>query len=88
VHRHDYSYRNGLALVDDQGNLLGVTDYILAPKGLVEEYGDRPLVIFGNGLILYKDQLIWVGGVSDYSIGFFATPLEKALELVKRVKFD
>ncbi len=88
VHRYDYSYRNGLALVDDQGNLLGVTDYILAPKGLVEEYGDRPLVIFGNGLILYKDQLIWVGGVSDYSIGFFATPLEKALELVKRVKFD
>lgn len=88
VHRHDYSYRNGLALVDDQGNLLGITDYILAPRGLVEEYGDRSLVIFGDGLLLYKDQIIWIGGVSDYSIGFFATPLEKALELFKSVKLD
>lgn len=88
VLRQDYSYRNGLALLDDEGNLLGITDYVLAPRGLLEEYGDRPLVVFGDGLVLYKNQLIWVGGVSDHSIGFFSTSLEKALENMKRVRQD
>lgn len=86
IHREDYSYRNGLALVDQEGELLAVSDYILAPKGLNEEYGDRPLVIFGNGLAIYKEILIWVGGVSDYAIGFFTTELDRALESLKWIK--
>ncbi|RLE85416.1 MAG: glycosidase [Thermoprotei archaeon] len=81
--RDDLSYRNGLAIVDDQGELLAVSDYLLSPKGLVEEYGDRPLVIFGDGLILYKETLIWVGGVSDYIIGVFTTQLQKALDKLR-----
>jgi len=86
VHREDYSYRNGLALVDEEGKLLAVSDYLLAPKDLNEEYGDRPFVIFGNGLAVYKENLIWVGGVSDYAIGFFITELDKALEQLKWIK--
>ncbi|MBS7611801.1 glycosidase [Candidatus Bathyarchaeota archaeon] len=84
--REDYSYRNGLALVDGEGRLLAISDYLLAPKGLNEEYGDRPLVIFGNGLVTYKEILIWVGGVSDYAIGCFTAELDKALESLKWIK--
>jgi len=83
VIKEDYSYRNGLAIVDSEGKLLAVSSYLLAPKGVNEEYGDRPHVIFGNGLISYKGNLIWVGGVSDYAIGFFVTELDKALEKLK-----
>ena len=86
VLREDLSYRDGLALVDGEGNLLAVSDYLLAPKGLWEEYGDRPLVIFGDGLLRYKDYLIWIGGVSDYCIGVFITELNEALAKLKRTK--
>ena len=81
--RGDISYREGLAVVDGEGNLLAVSNYVLAPRGLVEEYGDRALVIFGDGLVLYKELLIWVGGVSDYAVGFFSVELDKALEKLK-----
>ena len=84
--KEDYSYRNGLVLIDGEGRLLAISDYLLAPNGLNEEYGDRPLVIFGNGLATYKEILIWVGGVSDYAIGFFTAELDKALECLKWIK--
>ena len=84
VVRSDYSYRNGVALVNSDGEVEAVSNYILAPKGLAEEYGDRPLVIFGDGLIKYKEWLIWVGGVSDYAIGFFAAEIDKVLDSLKK----
>lgn len=83
VLKGDLSYRNGLAVVDGDGRLLALSDYLLAPKGLVEEYGDRPLVVFGCGLARYKEMLLWVGGVSDYAIGFFAAELEKVFEKLR-----
>ncbi len=86
VLREDFSYRNGLAIVDREGELLAISNYLLAPNGLIEEYGDRPLVIFGDGLVLYKEELIWVGGISDCVIGFFTVELEKALEKLRWVK--
>ncbi len=79
VHRKDLSYRNGLAVVDGQGRLLEISDYLLVPEGLVEQYGDRSLALFGNGLLVWQDQLIWIGGVSDYCIGIFVADLELAL---------
>lgn len=85
VLKEDLSYRDGLALVDRAGELVAISDYLLVPKGLCEEYGDRPLVIFGNGLLLYKDTLIWVGGVSDYAIGVFTAPLNDVLPTLKRL---
>lgn len=83
VLRSDLSYRNGLAVVDGEGRLLAVSDYLLAPSGVVEEYGDRPLVVFGCGLVKHGEMLIWVGGVGDYAIGFFSTELEKAMEKLR-----
>jgi predicted GH43/DUF377 family glycosyl hydrolase len=41
--------------------------------------------MFGNGLVRYKDQLIWVGGVGDYAIGIFTTPIERVLEKLRNV---
>lgn len=83
VLRSDYSYREGFALLSGEGELLAVSDYLLTPKGVVEEYGDRPLVIFGNGLILHRDKLLWVGGVSDYAVGFYAADVEKVMERLR-----
>ncbi len=82
----DYSYRNGLALVDSEGKLLAVSNYLLSPRGLIEEYGDRALVIFGDGLLKYKELLLWVGGVSDYAIGVFAVELDRVYEKLKWLK--
>lgn len=81
----DNSYRNGLALIDDEGNLLAISNYLLSPKGIVEEYGDRPLVIFGDGLIRYKEYLLWIGGISDYAIAIFGAEIDKVLEKLKHV---
>ncbi len=77
VLKEDLSYKNGLALVDRGGSLISITDYVLAPTGLIESYGDRGVVIFGDGLVRYKEHIIWVGGISDYGIGIFITTLDK-----------
>ena len=85
VLREDLSFRNGLAIVDAQGRLKAVSHYVLAPQGLWEQYGDRPLTIFGDGLLCYKDHLIWIGGVGDYCIGVFIAKLDDALACLRRV---
>lgn len=85
VSRIDQAYRNGLATVDDEGYVTAVSDYLLAPQGLHESYGDRPHTLFGNGLVLHDDHLIWVGGISDYAIGIFSTPVERALERLRKL---
>ena len=84
--REDFSYRNGLAIVHTEGKLQAISDYLLAPKGLSECYGDRSLAIFGNGLVVYKDYLIWIGGGSDYGIGIFITKIEEALEKLRPLR--
>lgn len=88
VSKNDYTYRNGLAIIDDEGNLLAITDYILSPKkdSIIESYGDRPRVIFGCGLVLYKEFVVWIGGISDYAIGVFKTELDKVMEHMKWVR--
>ncbi len=82
----DYVYRNGLAVVSIDGELLGVTDYVLEPKGLVEYYGDRPGVVFGNGLVLRGEYVYWIGGISDYAIAVFRAKLEDILSHIKWLK--
>jgi predicted GH43/DUF377 family glycosyl hydrolase len=82
----DLSYRNGVAIVDAEGNMLVLSNYVLMPRGVVEEYGDRPLVIFGNGLVRYRELVVWVGGVSDYAVGIFATSLDKLLETLRWIQ--
>ncbi|RLE64162.1 MAG: glycosidase [Thermoprotei archaeon] len=82
----DNSYRNGIALIDSEGELLAISDYLLTPRGLIEEYGDRVLVIFGDGLVKYKDMLFWIGGISDYGIGIFAANIDSIFENLKWLK--
>ncbi|MCK4255608.1 glycosidase [candidate division WOR-3 bacterium] len=86
VLKEDDSYRNGLAVVDDNAELLGISNYLLSPQGLNESYGDRTLVIFGDGLVKYGKYLIWIGGVSDYAIGIFITEIDEALENIRWIK--
>ncbi|MCC6003494.1 MAG: hypothetical protein LM590_04060 [Thermofilum sp.] len=77
----DLVYRNGLALISSCGDLLGISEYLLSPRGdVLEFYGDQPGVIFGDGLIKYSEKLIWIGGVSDYAIGVFSADIDKVLE--------
>ncbi len=83
IFKEDLSYRHGLAHLDGQGALLGVSDYLLAPQGLNECYGDRPLTLYGNGLFIYNDELVWVGGVGDYAIGVFSAPLEAVMARIR-----
>jgi predicted GH43/DUF377 family glycosyl hydrolase len=85
VLKEDYSYRNGLALVNGRGELLALSDYLLAPRGMVERYGDRPLVVFGCGLLLHENQLLWLGGISDYAIGIFIADWDAALQELRPV---
>lgn len=77
VMKSNLSYKNGFAIVSGKGELLGISDYLLYPEGLDENYGDRPFVIFGDGLVKYKEYVIWVGGISDYAIGIFITTLKE-----------
>jgi len=83
VSKSDFAYRNGLALVDENGDLLAISNYVLSPSGLNEEYGDRPFTTFGNGLIVYKDLLIWIGGLSDCFVGIFVAELQKAIDKLR-----
>lgn len=85
VVKKDLSYRNGFAIIDKNGKLLGTTDYVLMPEGLTEEYGDRALVIFGDGLLMYKDLIIWIGGVGDYAIGVFIAEKDKIMQNMRNV---
>ena len=85
VLKEDLSYRNGFAVVDGKGNLLGTSDYTLFPKGIKEEYGDRPLVIFGDGLIRVDNKIVWIGGVGDYAIGIFIADFNDVLENIRNV---
>lgn len=85
VVQEDLSYRNGLALVNEKGELLAITDYLLTPKGVEEQYGDRSFTIFGNGLIRHKDCLIWIGGVSDYAIGVFVADMKDVFSMLRKV---
>ena len=38
----DQTYRNGLALVNEEGYVQAISGYLLAPNGLNESYCDRP----------------------------------------------
>ena len=60
-----------------------VSDYLLVPQGIDEWVRNRYGVIFGCGLVKYNDQLIWVGGISDWAIGIFHTDFEKAMSQMR-----
>ena len=77
--KRNWEYVNGLAIVDEMGNLKAISDYLLAPRGIKEWVGNRYGVIFGCGLVVYRGYLIWIGGISDWAIGFFVSRLDLAL---------
>jgi len=79
-------YANGLAIIDEDGELKAVSDYMLVPETFPELYGDRPGVIFGCGLIKINDLIYWIGGVSDFAIGVYVAELDKIFENMRDVK--
>lgn len=82
----DLIYRNGLALLDNQGELLAISNYLLEPSATLEEfYGDRPGVVFGCGLIRYGDIVLWIGGLSDYAIGIWSARIDEIMEKLKYI---
>jgi predicted GH43/DUF377 family glycosyl hydrolase len=82
----DLIYRTGFAIVNGEGELLGITDYLLEPRTMQEFSGERPGVIFGCGLARKDELLIYVGGVADTGIGVYITELEKVMENVRWLK--
>lgn len=84
--RQDLSYRHGFARLSGEGRLLALSSYLLAPRGLQECYGDRPLTLYGNGLFLHGEELCFVGGVGDYALGVFTAPLEEVLRRLHPVE--
>jgi len=82
INKVDYGYYNGLAIIDNDGDLQGISDYLLWASGLNQIYGDRTNVIFGCGLVLINKSLYWIGGISDYSIGIFKANLDTALNSI------
>ncbi len=86
VPNKDLSYRNGFAVLDREGRVLGITDYLLVPRTQFELYGDRPYVVFGCGLVKYSELLIWIGGVADTAIAIFATEINKVLDRIRWIE--
>ncbi|WP_243095490.1 hypothetical protein [Thermus thalpophilus] len=84
--RRDLSYRHGFARLSADGRLLALSSYLLAPQGLQECYGDRPLTLYGNGLFLHGEELCFVGGVGDYALGVFTAPLDEVLRRLRPVE--
>ncbi|UXD22452.1 hypothetical protein IPA_04935 [Ignicoccus pacificus DSM 13166] len=82
----DLIYRNGVAIVNSEGELLGISEYLLWPSTIEELYGDRPMVIYGSGLVKRGDEIFWFGGVADYGIGIYRSTLDKLLETIKWIK--
>ncbi|ALU12417.1 hypothetical protein EYM_03505 [Ignicoccus islandicus DSM 13165] len=76
-------YSNGIAVVNSQGELLGISDYLLWPSTIEELYGDRPMVIYGSGLLKRGNEIFWIGGVADYAIGIYKADLDIILENVR-----
>jgi len=83
ISKEDLSYRNGLAVVNGEGELLGITEYLLYPQTVEEMYGDRPMVIYGCGLLRVGEFVYWIGGVADYGIGIYKASLDDIMEHVK-----
>jgi predicted GH43/DUF377 family glycosyl hydrolase len=85
VSKADFFYRNGFLVVNEAGELLGLTDYLLAPdiKNQLESLGPYVGVIFGDGLVRYKELLLWIGGVADSRMGVFSCELDEVLERVR-----
>ncbi len=80
--RSDLTYYNGVAVVNKDGELLGISEYLLVPSTIEELYGDRPMVIYGSGLIRRGNDVFWLGGVADYGIGVYRANLNDLLEHV------
>ncbi|MCK4259665.1 MAG: hypothetical protein KAX49_11845 [Halanaerobiales bacterium] len=81
----NFEYANGLAVIDDKGELLGTTDYILYPEGYLR-YGNRPNTLFGCGLFKWKDQLWWAAGIGDWAIALYSITIDKIFEVMNYIR--
>ena len=75
-------YVNGFAILNDVGEILGTSNYVLWSEDFMR-YGNRINTLFGCGLIKYLDRLYWAGGVGDWSCAIFSANLQEALNTIK-----
>jgi len=80
-----FRYLNGLAMVSSEGELIAVSDYLIAPRALPELLGDRPGTTFGCGLLRHRDLLVWIGGVGDHAIGVYVADVDRVLEVMRYI---
>ena len=86
VDKESHAYFEGVAVVSEEGELLGVSDYLMEPRDVNEMIGDRPAVIFGCGLAEVNGDLYWFGGAADTVIGVYRAPLDEVLASVRWVR--
>ena len=83
----DMVYRTGFAVVNGEGELLGITtSYLLEPRTVQEMSGERPGVIFGCGLIRLEEQLLMVAGFADTGFAVYRAELDRVMEEVRWLK--
>jgi len=71
----NHLYKQSLAILGKEGVLESVSRPFLIPRGFETQYGDRSGVIYGCGLVEWKDRFYWIGGIGDYSIGVWRLKL-------------
>ena len=76
----DLVYRTGFAVVDHEGSLRALTNYLLEPRTVQEFSGERPGVIFGCGLVRHGELLLYIGGVADTGIGVYVAEIDRVME--------
>lgn len=79
-----YEYREGFMIINDDGIPIAISDYILKTEGILR-YLNRPYTLFGDGLILRKNQLICVYGVGDWAIGIYSADINDVLNQMIKI---
>ena len=79
-------YKQGFALIDNEGNILGRTPPFLKTEGILRYAGGRPFTLFGCGLILRNEQLFFVGGVGDTWTAIYSADVGAVLDKMEGTK--
>ena len=80
------TYHTYVAIINGDGELLGVSPKPVISPRINDYYGARPATIFVCGAQLVKDELIISAGKDDEITLIMTAPLDKVIEEVKFIK--